>query len=58
MEGRNILEWARREILGKSPMTQENMHFDVKLWLARKEILEQILKEIVDTAESLPRVVR
>jgi hypothetical protein len=36
-------------------MTQDNMDFDVKLWLARKGISEQTLKGIVDIAGSLPR---
>jgi hypothetical protein len=51
----SILEWARRERLGEKPMTQDNMDFDVKLWLARKGISEQTLKEIVGIAGSLPR---
>lgn len=51
----SINGWARNERLGKESMTQENMDLDVKLWLGRQGITDEILKVIVKIAGTLPR---
>jgi hypothetical protein len=50
-----ILSWARAERLHKDSVTVDTMDVDVQLWLARKGIDQNHLKEIEQLAGSLAR---